>query len=95
VVFVHPQENFVAVLSWARTGSARLGSVQPGSDQANVRALLQNLSVPETKCSFMTRWSTMESSSFMLIITLPLPGHFIIADISYFFAQNIMMIFAR
>jgi len=67
--------------SWARTGSDRLGSVQPGSDQANVRAMLQNLSVPETQSCFMTR-STMESSSFMLIIIWSLPGHFIIADIS-------------
>jgi hypothetical protein len=30
-------------------GSARLGTAQPGSDQANVRPLLQNLSVPETR----------------------------------------------
>jgi hypothetical protein len=66
----------------SKTGRAldRLGSAKPGSDQANVRALLQNLSVPETQCRFKTR-STMESSSFMLIIIWSLPGQFIITDI--------------
>jgi hypothetical protein len=41
---------------WARCGADRLGTVQPGSDQANFRAVLQNLSVPETQCCSMTRW---------------------------------------
>jgi hypothetical protein len=63
-------------------GAHWLGSVQPGSDQANVGALLQSLSVQETQCRFMTLWSTIESSSSMLIIILSLPGHVIIADIS-------------
>jgi hypothetical protein len=57
-------------------------TVQLGSGQANVRALLQNLSVPETQCCFVTRWSTTESSSFTLIIIWSSPGRFIIADIS-------------
>jgi hypothetical protein len=34
-----------------RIGSAGLGTAQPGSDQANVRELLQNLSVPESVVS--------------------------------------------
>jgi hypothetical protein len=58
------------------------GTVQPGLYQVNIHALLQNLPVPETQCCFMTRSSTMKSSSFILIIIWSLPGHFIIADIS-------------